>query len=81
MDLERVLPDLVMTDMRLPGRSGKEVVEKMRSVEHLVDVPAILMTGSFPDSETFPDKESYQGILEKPFDLEELKETVNHLVS
>ncbi|EHQ89635.1 response regulator with CheY-like receiver, AAA-type ATPase, and DNA-binding domains [Desulfosporosinus youngiae DSM 17734] len=79
--LDSKQPDLVMTDLGLPGKSGKEVLEKMRSEQHLVGVPAIIMTGSFPDSKDYPEKNFYQGILEKPFDLEELKTTIKQWVS
>ncbi|HBV88604.1 MAG TPA: response regulator [Desulfosporosinus sp.] len=78
--LDSKQPDLVMTDLGLPGKSGKEVLEKMRSVQRLIDVPAIIMTGSFPDDKDYPERKFYQGILEKPFDLEDLKNIIKKLV-
>ncbi|WP_407311246.1 response regulator [Desulfosporosinus sp. SB140] len=79
--LERELPDLVMTDLGIPGKSGKEIVEKMRSEYRLLKVPAIIMTANLPDSYTFPEEKSYQGLLVKPFNLDDLKDTVQRLVS
>lgn len=79
--LEKQLPDLVITDMQLPGKNGKEIIEKMRSEHCSTKVPAIIMTANFPDRKTFPEEGLYQGLLVKPFDLDQLKVTVDHLIS
>jgi CheY-like chemotaxis protein len=42
---ERV-PDLVLLDLTLPGRSGKELLGLIREAPSLRDVPVIVLTGS-----------------------------------
>ncbi|WP_088227472.1 response regulator [Desulfosporosinus sp. FKB] len=79
--LSKQTPDLVMTDIQLPGKSGKEIIEKMRSENHLIKVPAIIMTASLPDNRIFPEESLYQGLISKPFELEQLKSTVKCCIS
>ncbi|AFM41587.1 response regulator with CheY-like receiver, AAA-type ATPase, and DNA-binding domains [Desulfosporosinus acidiphilus SJ4] len=79
--LSKQTPDLVITDIQLPGKSGKDIIEKMRSENRLSNVPAIIMTAHTPDNKTFPEESLYQGLIVKPFELEQLKLTVNHCIT
>lgn len=38
------LPELLLSDIRMPGPNGNEIARRMRQVEKLKDVPIILMT-------------------------------------
>ncbi|MEK0424137.1 MAG: Nitrogen assimilation regulatory protein [Planctomycetota bacterium] len=73
--LKKQPPDLILLDVRLPGTSGLEVLEKLK-VEH-PGLPVILMT-AFGDLQTAV--QAVQGdafeYLTKPFDLETLMQTV-----
>lgn len=40
------LPDLLILDYTLPGRSGLEVLEQLRAVPELENVPVIMLTAS-----------------------------------
>jgi DNA-binding response OmpR family regulator len=76
--LERI-PSLVIVDLNMPGMSGKDVINAIRYEERFKDMPVIIITGTVYNSEEFPAKESYQDLLEKPFDLNELLKKVSKL--
>lgn len=73
-DPERV-PDLVVSDIRLPCFSGLEILESLQVATR--PIPVILITG-FPDQETNARAAELGAacVLEKPFDLVELRTAV-----
>ncbi len=73
------IPDLVVTDLFLSGMGGRELIRKMRSDERLHDVPAVIITGSIPCPEILPQENEYQGLFIKPFDLNDVLDTVSKL--
>ena len=75
------VPDLVLTDLRLPGMNGRDFVLKMRSDHRLQGVPVVIITGSIPEPKILPNSDQYQGLLLKPFDLDDLTDTVSRLTS
>lgn len=76
-------PDLVLSDVMMPGLSGFELCEKMKQDPDLRSIPVILLTAR-SESEA-----AAQGLdcgaddyVAKPFDLNELKKRiVNHLAA
>jgi two-component system, response regulator RpfG len=42
--MQRVTPDLVITDYRMPGMDGIEFTRRIRAERHLADVPVIIVT-------------------------------------
>jgi DNA-binding response OmpR family regulator len=63
------LPDLVLLDFVLPGRSGLDVVEEIRAEPELSAVPIAFLTGR--DDVAGDDRYTrlgVAGIIEKPFD-------------
>ncbi|MBT7109306.1 MAG: response regulator, partial [Proteobacteria bacterium] len=63
-------PDVIVTDIRMPGTSGLELLDQM--VSELPEIPVIVMTAH---SDLDSAVSAYQGgafeYLPKPFDLEE----------
>jgi len=73
--LPRALPDLVLTDMRMPGMDGVDLAQRIRSQS---DVPVVLTTGA----DTFDlctKAEAYGAVacLTKPINLDELLWTID----
>ncbi|HVV49494.1 MAG TPA: response regulator [Polyangia bacterium] len=73
--LPRSLPDLVLTDLRMPGMHGVDLAQQIRQQR---DVPVVLTTGA----ETFDlctDAQAYGAVacLMKPINLEELLWTID----
>ncbi|MDW7650307.1 MAG: response regulator [Bacillota bacterium] len=74
--------DLVILDLNMPGISGREVVEIMRSENELLrNIPVIIVSGSVPSPDIMPPEGSYQAFIGKPFDLNEVIETVDWLTT
>jgi signal transduction histidine kinase len=77
MMADRILPDLILLDVMMPGMDGFEVCTRLRSMERLAEVPVIILTA-------LDDRESLlRGIqsgaddfLAKPIDRQELSARV-----
>jgi len=66
--------DLIITDNVMPGRSGLQVLQKIRTVDRTT--PVILIT-SFGDEQVHAEATRLDAIiLDKPFDIETLRKVV-----
>jgi putative two-component system response regulator len=45
MEAERIQPDLIVTDMSMPGKSGLDLIRGVRSMPELSATPIIMLTG------------------------------------
>ena len=72
-------PDLVVSDIRMPGKSGLEVLEALRTSNWAM--PVILIT-AFGTPETHDEAKRLGAnvILDKPFDLDDLVAAVRRVV-
>ena len=74
------LPLAVFLDLRLPGSSGIEVLEKIRQDERLKDLPVVIMTGTTnPGDVGRCQSLGVTAFLEKPISLTSFIKTVAHL--
>ena len=78
-DLEKQQPDAIVTDIRMPGLNGLELLDKLNN--HYPDLPVIIMTAH---SDLDSAVSAYQGgafeYLPKPFDVDEAVEMVSRAV-
>jgi len=82
VELEKgVKPDIILVDLKMPGMNGKEFVEKMRSNPKIDFIPVTIISASIFSTEVLPPKDTYQALVSKPFDLQELIDTVNRLIA
>lgn len=73
-------PDLVMTDLQIPGKDGLAVLRELRKDPNLGDVPAIVFTGRF-GSELLHEVESLRAyFLRKPFGTSAVLREVGRLI-
>ena len=64
--------DLVITDLRMPGMNGFELLSELRQVD--VDIPVLVMTGySSVENAVEAMKNGASDFIKKPFDFNELK--------
>ncbi len=71
--LELVTPDLVLLDVALPGVSGRQVMERIKSDPDRPFIPVILVTGhSDPEAKVAALDAGADDFLVKPVDLAEL---------
>lgn len=76
-----VRPDLILTDVRMPGMSGEELLKRIRSQPELQTVPVVILTGQGDDALRVQMLESgAQDYLTKPVDPAELRARVRNLV-
>jgi two-component system, chemotaxis family, response regulator Rcp1 len=73
-------PDLILLDLGLPKKDGREVLSEIRADESLRELPVVVMTGSTDEADRahmqMLEVESY---LEKPVDLEKFLGVVREL--
>ncbi len=69
-------PDIVLLDLYMPGLSGQAVANAMHSNPVLRDIPVVIISGSIPNPDSFPTKDSYQALITKPFDLDDVTSIV-----
>ena len=71
------VPDIIVTDIRMPGFSGMDVLAALRRVD--LQVPVILMT-AFGNEEV--DAEAQRlgavGLIKKPFDIDDLRTALRY---
>ena len=69
------LPDLVVTDIRMPGASGVEILRRARA--RGLEVPFVVLTGfGTPDLHAEVAALRRATLLDKPFDLDDLRTAV-----
>ncbi|WP_062382166.1 response regulator [Pseudomonas abietaniphila] len=78
--LDRERPDLIITDFMMPGMTGIEFADAVRSKEFHASTPIMLMSGA----------QAYLGVarpdlfievLDKPFDIDTVVEKIKALVA
>lgn len=78
MALDRITPDLILLDIEMPGMSGFDLLEEIRSKPRLKKIPIIFVTSH--NSQDFVIKAVQQGAkdyITKPFDPELLLKKVH----
>lgn len=73
-------PDLVILDLMLPGKSGLEVIQEMRAMSELEDLPVLMLTarGQLKDRE-MAEKAGVTRFMTKPFSNSEVLTAVRDL--
>ncbi|MEO6479600.1 MAG: substrate-binding domain-containing protein [Ferruginibacter sp.] len=76
-----VVPDLIISDIVLPGENGLQITEKLKGDIRTSHIPIILLTakGSIED-QIKGIKLKADAFIVKPFNLEYLEETINNLL-
>jgi len=73
------LPDIILTDLKMPRTSGRSLVESLRSNPRTAALPVILVTGAVPSIDDFPPDGSYDCLIMKPFDIWDVVDTVDRI--
>ncbi len=71
-------PSLFLLDYRLPGISGLELYDQFHATRELEDVPALLVSASFPFEEAC--KRNIL-LIQKPFELDDLLQNIERLMA
>jgi len=73
------LPDIILTDLKMPRTSGRCLIESLRSNPRTSALPVILVTGAVPSIDDFPPDGSYDCLIMKPFDIWDVVDTVGRI--
>lgn len=75
-------PEIVLLDLKLPKKSGLEVLSEMRKKDELKEIPVIVLTSSEAESDI---KEAYSSLancyVTKPIDLDRFIVTIKSIES
>lgn len=75
-------PDIVLVDIAMPGRSGYEVAQHVRTSPRLAHIPVVLLTGAFePVDEARASEIGCDGVFAKPFEPEAVVSCVRELLA
>jgi two-component system, chemotaxis family, response regulator Rcp1 len=73
-------PDLILLDLNLPARDGREVLAEIKGDEELRHIPVVVVTGSTAPADV---AESYRlhanAYVTKPIDTQEFIEAINSI--
>ncbi|HPR41922.1 MAG TPA: response regulator, partial [Candidatus Methanofastidiosa archaeon] len=77
---DKNVPSLILMDINIPFRNGLELLEVIRSYEHLREVPVVMFSSSLLDEEI---KQSYHlganSYVAKPCDHESLEDALREI--
>lgn len=79
--VEKFTPDIIISDIVMPGLSGFEMFKKVKANPKTAKVPFLFITG-FQDDRVLAEarKIGVFGILKKPIDIEQIESRVNELL-
>lgn len=79
--VKRMMPDLVVLDLMLPGKSGLDVLEELRADDATTDLPVLMLTarGQSKDRE-MAEKAGVSRFMTKPFSNTEVLTAVRDLL-
>jgi two-component system OmpR family response regulator/two-component system alkaline phosphatase synthesis response regulator PhoP len=73
-------PDLIVLDVMLPGLSGIEVLEELRSTDALKEIPVVVIT-AWSHAEIDVQVAGADRFVSKPFDPDDLSAAVEELLT
>ena len=73
-------PDLIITDIRMPGADGIHVVRRVRDTDSLAETPILVMTAFGTGSATFSLQLGANAFERKPVDPQSLLTTIKRLL-
>ena len=79
---QQVLPDLILTDVRMPKMTGYEVCRALKEIESVKHIPVVILSAKGQDDEIETGKAA--GAIDyilKPFGMAELQQRVNEILS
>lgn len=76
---QKTLPDLVLLDVLLKGKDGREICKKIKADPQTSAIPVVLISANSPkEIEEATRQCGADGYITKPFDIYELTKVVKH---
>jgi CheY-like chemotaxis protein len=73
-------PDLLVSDYRMPGMDGQQLVEKLKSRPKTAGIAVILLASKADITERFSNHEPVDDFVEKPFFLKDATQRIKRLI-
>jgi len=71
--VKNIKPDLIITDIKMPGMDGFELIRKIRKIPELKNLPVVATSASVLQSDKMKvQKYNFDGFISKPFHISEL---------
>lgn len=78
--VETIKPDLILLDLNLPKKDGREVLKEVKQDPNLSDIPVVIMTVSREDYEYLRSQGlEVERYIVKPFDLKQFVEVIRSI--
>ncbi len=78
----RERPDLIISDIKMPGMDGLEFIKRLRALPELSSTPAIALTGYDSEQDVAQGLAAgYNAHISKPVDPQELSELIRSLTA
>ena len=76
-----VIPDLILSDLLMPGISGYDVLKALKADEEMQHIPVVLITGSDAEEDKVKGYElGASGYITKPFKQDVVKNTIDGIL-
>ena len=77
---DRPSPDIILLDLNLPGKDGREVLQEVKSNANLKRIPVVILTTSTADEDILSAYDRHANCyLAKPLDFDRFKELVSKI--
>jgi CheY-like chemotaxis protein len=75
-----IYPDLILLDINLPKKNGHEVLDFIKSHEHLKQIPVIMLTTSSSDKDVLTSYQKHANCyITKPVDINSFMDTISKI--
>jgi DNA-binding response OmpR family regulator len=81
IEANREIPDLIVTDVNMPGTDGIEFVKRVRADSTLSEIPIIVTTAYGSSVAYEAQKAGADAAVDKPFDFDEFLGTITLLLA
>lgn len=76
-----IIPDIIITDIMMPGMDGLEMIQQIRQSELLSHIPVVAITAKCSEADKIKGvKAGINHYLYKPFDADELNATIDNII-
>jgi DNA-binding response OmpR family regulator len=80
-EAERLLPDLIVLDVMMPGRDGFEVLRTLKNAPATAAIPVVMLTAKATDADVWEGwKSGADYYMTKPFNPEDLARFARHVL-